>query len=298
MRAQDDNEHGRPMTISTLAELVAPLSEDAFRERLRTRTIALQQSMGSQRLNGLPDWTALRGLLRSGKLKPGDFRVRARDELVPELFYFAKGDARPDAVESLLDKNASVIFRHLERHFPALDALCRDIASRTGERCFVDGIVQTGPGGALGFHYDVEDMLVLQVEGSKRWRIHDTALAHPVVTGPVDGAAAGTALFDDVLTPGDTLLVPAGFTHHCDNGPGSRPGRSLHLSVCLVPDTGYYAVKALLPALAEDPLFRQPLSRERDPTARAELEAQLRQRLADALGRASWRDPDDSKDKY
>lgn len=290
------------MTISTLAELVAPLSEDAFHERLRTRTIALQQSSDAERLKGLPDWPALRALLRSGTLKPGDFRVRARDELVPELFYFIKGKAKPDAVESLLDKNASVIFRRLERHFPALDALCRDIASRTGELCFVDGIVQTGPGGALGFHYDVEDMLVLQVEGSKRWRIHDTALAHPVETGPVDSAAVmsgtSTALFDDVLNPGDTLLVPAGFTHHCDNGAGPSPGRSLHLSVCLVPDTGYYAVKAMLPSLARDPLFRRPLSRERDPTARAELEAQLRQRLAEALGRASWRDPDGSKDKY
>jgi hypothetical protein len=43
-----------PMTISSLAELVAPLSEDAFRERLRTRTIALQQSTGRARSDGLP----------------------------------------------------------------------------------------------------------------------------------------------------------------------------------------------------------------------------------------------------
>lgn len=283
------------MTISTLAELVAPLSEDAFREHLRTRSIAFERATtGGKPPTGLPDWAALRALLHSGTLQPGDFRVRARDELVPPLFYFAGGKARAETVESLLEKNASVIFRHLERHFPAVDSLCRDIAARTGELCFADGVVQTGPGGALERHYDVEDMLVLQVEGRKRWRLREPAIVHPVENIPADDSAGGTTLFDEVLQPGDRLLVPAGLTHHCDNG----PERSVHLSVCLVPDTGYYAVKALLPSLANDPLFRRPLSRERDPAARAALEAQLRRRLAEALGQASWRDTGESKDKY
>lgn len=285
--------------ISSLAELVAPLSEQAFLERVRTRAITFQRAAAVDRVATLPGWPALLGLLQAGSLGPGDFRVRARDEKVPEVFYFAHGKARPDAVTSLLDKGASVIFRHLERHFPDLAALCRDIAARTGESCFVDAIVQTGPGGALGFHIDVEDMVVIQLEGAKRWRIHDERIVHPVDTPAVAPLAGGAPLFDDVLRPGDTLLVPSGFTHQCDNVSGpSDLERSVHLSFCLMPETGYQAVKALLPALARDPLFRAPLTRADDPAARAALEARLRQRLAEKLGEAGWREPDEDREKY
>lgn len=285
--------------ISTLADLVAPLSETAFLERLRTRTIAHQPVSGPHRFANLPGWPALLGLLQSGALGPADFRVRARDELVPEVFYVAHGKARPDAVTALLDKGASVIFRHLERHFPALEALCGDIARRTGESCFADAIVQTGPGGALGFHIDVEDMVVVQLECAKRWRIHDERIVHPVDTPAVAPLPGGAPLFDHVLQPGDTLLVPSGFTHHCDNVSGpSGLERTVHLSFCLMPETGYHAVRALLPALADDPLFRAPLTRTADPAARAALEAQLRRRLAEKLGEAGWREPDEDREKY
>ena len=295
--------------ISSLPDLVAPLNEMAFLERLRARAIAFQRAHGADRVADLPGWPALLGLLQGGSLGPGDFRVRARDEKVPEVFYFAHGKARPDAVTSLLDKGASVIFRHLERHFPALDALCGDIGRRTGESCFVDAIVQTGPGGALGFHIDVEDMIVVQLEGAKRWRIHDERIVHPVDTPVVAPLPGSAPLFDDVLRTGDTLLVPSGFTHQCDNvSEGSGPnrsganrsgaGRSVHLSFCLMPETGYHAVKALLPALADDPLFRAPLTRTADPAARAALEATLRQRLAERLGEAGWREPDEEREKY
>lgn len=290
--------------MNSLADLVAPLSEDAFLERVRTRAVALQRATGqgaagTDRVAGLPGWPALLGLLQGGSLRPGDFRVRARDLEVPEVFYFAHGRARPEAVTALLDKGASVIFRHIERHFPALAALCGDIAARTGESCIVDAIVQTGPGGALGFHIDVEDMVVVQLEGAKRWWIHDERIVHPVDTPAVAPLPGGAPLFDDVLRPGDTLLVPSGFTHQCDNVSKESGGeRSVHLSFCLMPETGYHAVKALLPALADDPLFRAPLTRTADPAARAALVAKLRQRLAEKLGEAGWREPDEDREKY
>ena len=289
--------------IASLSDLVAPLGEAAFLERLRTRAIAHQPGAAAGRFAGLASWPALLGLLQDGSLGPGDFRVRARDELVPEVFYVAHGRARPDAVTALLDKGASVIFRHLERHLPALGTLCADIARRTGESCFVDAIVQTGPGGALGFHVDVEDMIVVQLEGAKRWRIHDERIVHPVDTPAVAPLPDRAPLFDRVLQPGDTLLVPSGFTHQCDNESGASGGssglvRSVHLSFCLMPETGYHAVRALLPRLADDPLFRAPLTRAADPAARAAQEAQLRQRLAEKLGEAGWREPDEDREKY
>jgi lysine-specific demethylase/histidyl-hydroxylase NO66 len=280
--------------ISSLADLVAPLTEAEFLKLLRTRTMTLQRGTDGNRYKDLPSWQALRDLLDSGTLRQGDFRVTSKTELVPQVFYFANGRVRPEAITTLLNSGASVIFRHLERHFPALGALCRDIAERTSETSLVDAVATSGTGGALRFHYDVEDMFVVQLEGSKRWKVHDERIINPVVGAPALSEPHNPPILDEVLHPGDTLFLPAGYTHHCVNG----PELSLHLVVCLTPATGYYAVKSLLSRLAQEDLFRMPLSRVPDTDRRSELEARIKQRLSELMDETSWLDPGSSEKKY
>jgi ribosomal protein L16 Arg81 hydroxylase len=280
--------------ISSLADLVAPLTEADFLELLRARTMTFRRGTDGNRYGDLLSWQALRALLDGGTLKTGDFRVRSRNELVPHLFYFANGKVRPEAVTTFLNSGASLIFRHLERHFPALEALCRDIGTRTSETSLADAIVTTGTGGALPFHYDVEDMFVVQLEGSKRWKVHDERIVHPVEGCPAMPEPRGAPILDVVMHPGDSLFLPAGYTHHCENG----PDLSLHLVICFVPTTGYYAVKSLLSRLEQENLFRTPLSRVRDAAQRSALELDIKRRLSELMGQTSWQDSGSSEKKY
>jgi ribosomal protein L16 Arg81 hydroxylase len=92
-------------------------------------------------------------------------------------------------------------------------------------------IVTTGRVGALQTHYDFRDLIILQVEGSKRWRIYGPRVVRPARTSYVNEPPQTPPLLDTLLQAGDMLFMPAGFWHVCDNG----PDRSLHLGLFLKP---------------------------------------------------------------
>jgi ribosomal protein L16 Arg81 hydroxylase len=73
------------------------------------------------------------------------------------------------------------------------------------------------PGNAIGFspHYDTHEVFVLQIAGSKRWRIHKPPLPLPHRSHPFDPRSyvpsdPGSELD---LVPGDLLYLPRGFVH-------------------------------------------------------------------------------------
>ena len=66
----------------------------------------------------------------------------------------------------------------------------------------------------------MHDVFVLQVSGTKRWRIHAPVWDAPLRDQPwtdrraaVQRAAAEPPLIEAVLEPGDCLYLPRGFLH-------------------------------------------------------------------------------------
>ncbi len=269
--------------IATLEALIAPLNEAEFLDRLRRRELFLQRGEDSARFAGLIDWPALRSVILSGNHPLEEIRVQRETAKVAPLLYAEQGRIVPAKLDALLHAGVSVIVEAFEQHIPALDALCRAIGARIGERVLVNAFVSTGPGGALRTHYDEEDALMLQIEGSKRWQVYGPAVADPVKGMTKRAPPGGPPILDKVLESGDLLFLPAGHWHHCENG----PGRSLHLVVAFVPPVALYALRVLVQQLAEDPLFRRPFTRLASDEERSALEAAVKSRLAERLAALS-----------
>jgi ribosomal protein L16 Arg81 hydroxylase len=83
------------------------------------------------------------------------------------------------------------------------------------------------------------------------------------------------------LQPGDLLFLPAGYWHHCENG----PERSLHLGIFLIPPTYLHVVKAVTSKLVADERFRLPLTRIAHASELAELEADLKKSVIEEIKR-------------
>jgi ribosomal protein L16 Arg81 hydroxylase len=77
--------------------------------------------------------------------------------------------------------------------------------------------VYVTPANATGFtpHYDTHEVFVLQIAGSKQWRIHAPPLPLPHRSQPFDPRswAPSVTLFELELAPGDLLYLPRGFVH-------------------------------------------------------------------------------------
>jgi hypothetical protein len=237
-------------TPSTLEELVAPLSEAEFLSLLRARKLALLRGPASDRYAGLLNWRMLRGMLERGEHPRNLVHLRlSRDSVkVPLDRWFSKNPgsqgSRVDIakVEAYLAQGFSLCITCIDEHAPHLAALCNDIRARTFEQIKIGVIVTTGKEGAFKLHYDPEDLIILQVEGTKRWKVYGPAVPNPVIgMPPQTPPPEDVPIFDEVLKPGDFLFLPGGNWHRCENG----PARSVHRGFFFLPPTGWHFVKAL-----------------------------------------------------
>ena len=265
--------------ISDLKSLVDPLGETEFLTLLRERRLAFLPGHGSRRFEALLTWEALNHLLDSATLPLDALRVVRELAPVPTNFYLRQGRVDPAALSKLLEHGISLIFNKLDEHVPALRALCKNLARDTSERVGAAAIMTSGRGGALKCHFDSEDLIILQIAGTKRWQIFSSPIVNPVAGIGERPPPEGPPVFDQVLQPGDFFFLPAGHWHHCENG----PNRSLHVCLLFVPPYGWHFMKALGSQLSSDETFKRPLTRHSSPEALAEHETALKARLVDTI---------------
>jgi hypothetical protein len=268
--------------ISTLADLVAPLSEEAFTALLRDPQPRMLRGADPGRYRALVDWDGFLGAVETGAIPARKVRLTKDAEPLPPVFYRDKAALRPGAAERVLGQGGSLVVYGVEPHLPAFGVLCAAIAAQLGERVLAGVIATEGPGGALPLHYDAGDMLILQVEGAKRWLVESHPFPHPAPgRSHRDNGGAGELIIDEVLGAGDLLFLPAGYRHRCE----TEGARSLHASIFFFPLTPLRALELIARRLSSDPGQRAPL---RFPAGdAAEVEADLKARLAEAVGAAS-----------
>ena len=130
-----------------------------------------------------------------------------------------EGKADPAKLDAFVAAGFSVVITRIEPYVPELAAICDEIKRSTGEGSFVGAIVTSGAGaGAFPTHYDPEDLLILQVEGTKRWQIFGPVVTDPLRGMPKQELKDPVPILDEVLEPGDLLFVPAGDWHRCHSG--------------------------------------------------------------------------------
>jgi hypothetical protein len=165
--------------------------------------------------------------------------------------------ARVDRVAAEHAAGATIVLQALQLHWRPAAHYCRGLEQRLGFP--VQANAYSTPAGAQGFavHHDTHDVFVLQVAGSKRWRIHA-----PVLELPLSGQRWSPSLGDPgppvdelTLAPGDTLYIPRGWPHEAV----AQDDDSLHVTVGMHPPTRMDALRAALDECGDDIEFRRAL---------------------------------------
>lgn len=193
--------------------------------------------------------------LKQGQLAMADAsRDINADEYVDAANFIDRG-----AVADLYRRGATIILNQAHQFEPSLARLCRGL-----EHAF-SSHVQTNlyltPANAQGFrtHYDNHDVIVIQVEGEKAWRLYDKPVDTPYRGEGFQAGKhqAGELKHEFVLKAGDCAYVPRGLMHDAMTS-GDAP--SLHVTVGLITRTwADLMLEAVSEAALRSPELRRSL---------------------------------------
>ncbi len=215
------------------ADITAPIGTDEFLSRYWTREGVLLRT-AERDFGRFLNWDAVNAILNAGDFTFPGIKVSRRDSPVPpEQFTTSAGgrqvvDSR--AVVDCFRDGASFGITGADSHWPPL----REVLD-----CFHDALLESvnanvycSPANTQGFqcHYDLHEVFVLQIEGTKHWRVF-----RPFTEAPVEGwtrEGAEEALqtepyIDVVLRKGDVLYVPRGHWHYAV----AEDSVSLHVTI-------------------------------------------------------------------
>jgi ribosomal protein L16 Arg81 hydroxylase len=199
-----------------------------------------------------------------------------------------QGSRREGAVPSAVEARAlfadgyTLLVRHAERHDPGLAELAQAFARGFGAA--VDVHIYCTPAGQHGFgwHYDAEDVFILQTEGVKEYSLRkNTVNPWPLVeTLPADMKyeREQMPLLKCPLAAGDWLYIPNGYWHVAQ----SRED-SISLAVGVLMPSAIEAVDFARRRLLESLLWRQrlPVAGDAAPTSPEEQIERYRTLFAD-----------------
>jgi bifunctional lysine-specific demethylase and histidyl-hydroxylase NO66 len=251
-----------------------PLPAGDFAERHWDRAPLLSRRLDDY--TDLLDLDAVDELLSRRALRTPFVRMAQQGTVIPASRYTGGGgpgaeiadQVHDERVFELLAGGATLVLQGLHRLWPPLVDLAGGLGRELGVPVQINAYLT--PPGNQGFatHYDTHAVFVLQVTGTKRWRVHPPVVTDPVERQPwggradeVTAVAAGEPELDVVLAAGDALYLPRGWLHAAE----AQDDWSLHLTVGVRAPTRLSVVETLLDLAADEPALRAGLPMGTDP---------------------------------
>jgi bifunctional lysine-specific demethylase and histidyl-hydroxylase NO66 len=235
--------------VVDLAACVAPWSVDAFLGEYWERESLLIRRKEPDHFHGLISLGEFDAIVSGSALRHPYFRVFKDGASVPVSRTTTMRQLGGDVDHGLADLNqiydlhaegATLVLQALERWWPSFFALCRDFELLFGFPTQAHAYATPADAQGTPVHYDTHDVFVLQVEGSKRWRVWEPLRRLPMrmsedrydADAVTLHARSHTPIIDVELTAGDSLYLPRGFVHEVR----TESERSLHVTVSVMMD--------------------------------------------------------------
>jgi ribosomal protein L16 Arg81 hydroxylase len=179
----------------------------------------LQQHLNNPLLT--PSWVTLMTNGNVVSLEPAALRKVVQDKTLmfmdkaPIDEHLSRGGALLLEGLDILDGPVNAFISKLDSALPCTLSNCVAFLSQRGSEAYRG-------------HCDTDDVLVIQIEGEKRWRIF-APQQRRYVDNALDDARLGRQVAEIVMAPGDVLYVRAGVPHRCN----TVSEYSLHVSIDL-----------------------------------------------------------------
>lgn len=274
------------MYVPAVSELLG--DQEVFFDRYFNRSPMLRRAALGDDPRRLLSVADLDEVLSSEAIRPPYLDIAKDGRQVPRSSYtepivvqgeYVTDRVVPDRVAALFRAGATLTWNSINHHRPNLRALAGRLGTLFASAS--DVIAFLTPAGRRGLapHYDPVDVFVIQLEGTKAWRVWPVPrLRRGDDVGNLDEAQLGEPAIAETLRPGDVLYVP----YNCAHVATAQDQVSLHLSVTVAPRRwGGLLQEVVTRIVAEDPAYwGNPWLRGDDVAAQlSQMLAVLGQRL-------------------
>lgn len=197
------------------------------------------------------DWTVVQKVLES---KKATLRIVKDGVVTVDSEHMSYDQARRHYLEG-----NTLVLRYAEKGHSLLKSLADDFA--VPFRTEVDIQLYCTPTGhnAFGWHYDIEEVFVIQTKGSKEYTIRpNTVHPRPLLSSvPKDMGYEkenGDQVLKVLMRPGDWLYIPSGWWHIA-----RTQSESMHISVGLMPRSAVDVLELLPKYLCKNAYWRSRL---------------------------------------
>ena len=220
-------------SLEALEFILGVESSQRFLSKVLGKHFLHYRTTQANRFGELLSIEVLDEVLGSYGLRSPDIRLVQLDRDIKAADYgWRDGLVDPLRVARLFSEGATVVFGALQDRHEPLRRLCSSLAREAGGRTQTN--IYLTPQGSQGFspHWDTHDVFVLQVEGSKRWRIYGGGLEHPLPHQKFNPELYGPGPVEAefTLSAGETLYIPRGLMHAAE----TIDEMSIHITLGLI----------------------------------------------------------------
>lgn len=165
----------------------------------------------------------------------------------------------PAKLRKCLTAGATLVINNLHEMLPKVIDGAHELGRAVGER--IQGNLYATWGKTHGFkpHWDDHDVLIVQIQGSKKWDIYGPGKPWPLDhTDDADNTRPSAPVWSGTLTPGDVLYLPRGWWHNV----GGTGNATVHLTFGFQRRTAMNYITWLIDKLPENEIFRMDLPRD------------------------------------
>ena len=177
----------------------------------------------------------------------------------PYLSASSQPELNERALHDALRNGASVAINHMHRSFERVSEFAATLVDEIKSPVQVNGYASFRPTNAFNTHWDGHDVIAVQVEGAKRWKVYRPTHEFPLTNQPGNRVefdkASAKLVWDGVLKAGEFIYVPRGWWHAVK----TEETYSLHLTVGLRPVTGSNFLHWLVDQMLDDVSLRKDL---------------------------------------
>jgi len=279
--------------LPTFQDLILPYSHETFLGEFWERKPLYIKRENPKHYEGLLDRRELHRLLSLTWVNRRDARIVKDGEPDPERMIFDdEGRASALALMGAYADGFTIVVNNLQSRHREVSFLCRGVEMFFRQPIGANVYLTPAQASGLRPHFDDHDAFVLQLEGSKEWRLFGFAAEQPLRGQhfDVDASTLGDAKQVVRLEPGDLLYLPRGVVHAAQ----STDTSSLHLTLGLSSFSWADLLQEALTLRARNELplrFTLPPSPDGQPAWRREILSQAAERstgdvhafLSDAL---------------